>query len=199
VGCPRLTCKFLFPVLERRTVDTFTGTTGLSSLTIAVMRRMTRLSSGSGSVFGNGPLSASHDCYNSRLARLVSRSTDSKTFRGLMVRDASLSKNRVTLLGCRGVILASIGWTYLHIRIMKVWSKNCCLPLSTVSCVSVSSLYVDHDFSEKRKVFGWNDLSVCLATTVCWSFPHVSPCSKRISTTLNDYCPIIFYFFFNFS
>ena len=166
-----MTCKLLFPVLNRGTVNRFTGTTGPSSLTTVVMRRMTRLFSGSGSVFDNGPLSANHDCYNSRLAHLVCRSTDSKTFRGLMVRDGLLLKNRVSLLGCRGVIHASIDWICLHIRIMKVWSRNCCLQLSTVSRVSVWLLYVDHDFSEKRKVFGWNDLPhvgsiVCRATTI---------------------------------
>lgn len=107
-----------------------TGMIGPSLQITEVMKRLIKLSNGSGNAFGLGQRRGKRDYCNLRLGLLGCLLMGLKTFKVRMDRGGLRLRNPEILVGCREVIRALIGWIYRRIRIMRVWRVNCCLRLS---------------------------------------------------------------------
>lgn len=149
------------------------------------MRRLIKLSNGSGNVFDLGQQKGKHDYCSLRLGLLGYLWMDSKTYRGRTGRGGLRLRNLEILVGCRGVIRVLIGWIYHRIRILRVWRVNCCLRSSMFfSVFFVCFMEIDClVFSlGKRKVLDRSDGFLSFYILFFFLFYSFSP---RFTWTLN--------------
>ncbi len=115
---------YVFPSVTRSRksllIPGFAAMTGLNTRTTVVMNKVTKLFSGSGNASARGPQKENPVSYSSQQVHHVYRSTGSRTCKDRMDLDDSQLKSRAIRHSCRRAIHASIGSTYLHIRIMRV-------------------------------------------------------------------------------